>query len=40
MRLYREFEPLFYSSREKKPKAVIGLEGVFSLKRLSENIQA
>ena len=38
LRLYREFQPLFYSKREKKPKVVIGLDGVFSLKRLSEKI--
>lgn len=38
MRVYREFKPLFSSKHEKKPKVVAGLDGVFSLKRLSENI--
>jgi len=38
MRIYREFEPLFSSKHEKRPKAVTGLDGVFSLKRLSEKI--
>ena len=38
MRLYRQFETLFSSKHEKKPRAVTGLDGVFSLKRLSERI--
>ena len=35
---YRQFRHLFASNPEKKPKAVKGLEGMFSLKRLSETI--
>jgi len=35
---YRQFKHLFQSSQEKNPKAVKGLEGMFSLKRLSELI--
>ena len=35
---YRQFKHLFQSKREKKPKAVKGLDGMFSLKRLSEMI--
>jgi putative transposase len=33
---YSQFKPLFQSKHEKKPNAVQGLSGVFSLKRLSE----
>jgi len=33
---YRRFKHLFYSKHEKKPKPIKGLEGVYSLKRLSE----
>ena len=33
---YQQFKYLFQSKHEKKPKAVRGLEGMFSLKRLSE----
>ena len=35
---YRQFKHLFQCRHEKKPKPVKGLEGVFSLKRLSEKI--
>jgi REP element-mobilizing transposase RayT len=35
---YRQFKHLFQSRHEKKPKPVKGLEGVFSLKRLSEKV--
>ncbi|NNK01332.1 MAG: hypothetical protein HKP58_13075 [Desulfatitalea sp.] len=35
---YRQFRHLFQPQREKKPKAVKGLDGMFSLKRLSEMI--
>jgi REP element-mobilizing transposase RayT len=34
---YQQFKHLFQSKHEKKPKLVKGLDGVFSLKRLSEN---
>jgi hypothetical protein len=37
-RMYKQFKGYFASKHKKKPKAVQGLEGVFSLKRLSENI--
>lgn len=33
---YRQFKHLFQSIHEKSPKAVKGLDGIFSLKRLSE----
>jgi len=33
---YQRFKHLFYSKHEKKPKPIKGLEGVYSLKRLSE----
>jgi putative transposase len=33
---YRRFKDLLHSKREKKPKAVKGLDGMYSLKRLSE----
>ena len=35
---YLQFKHLFQSKNEKKPKSVKGLDGVFSLKRLSEMI--
>jgi hypothetical protein len=35
---YERFKHFFYSKHEKKPKPIKGLEGVFSLKRLSEMI--
>lgn len=34
---YQQFKHLFQSKHEKKPKSVKGLDGVFSLKRLTEN---
>jgi len=34
---YQQFKHLFQSRHEKKPKSVKGLDGVFSLKRLTEN---
>jgi hypothetical protein len=33
---YMKFKDLFQSKHEKKPKPIKGLDGVFSLKRLSE----
>jgi putative transposase len=33
---YRRFKHLFYSKYEKKPNPIKGLEGVYSMKRLSE----
>ena len=35
---YQRFKHLFYSKHEKKPKPIKGLEGIYSLKRLSEVI--
>ena len=35
---YRQFKHLFQSRHEKRPKPVKGLDGVFSLKRLSEKV--
>jgi hypothetical protein len=35
---YQRFKHLFYSKHEKKPKPIRGLEGIYSLKRLSENV--
>jgi REP element-mobilizing transposase RayT len=35
---YQRFKHLFYSKHEKKPKPIIGLEGIYSLKRLSESV--
>ncbi len=35
---YTRFKDIFMSKREKVPKAVAGLDGVYSLKRLSEFI--
>jgi putative transposase len=37
-RIYQEFKDYFSSKHEKKPKVIRGLEGVYSLKRLSEAI--
>jgi REP element-mobilizing transposase RayT len=36
---YQRFKHLFYSKHEKKPKPIKGLEGMYSLKRLSEVIR-
>ena len=33
---YKRFKHIFQSKHEKKPKPVKGLDGVYSLKRLSE----
>jgi hypothetical protein len=33
---YQRFKHLFYSKHEKKPKPINGLDGMYSLKRLSE----
>jgi hypothetical protein len=35
---YQRFKHLFHSKHEKKPRPIKGLEGMFSLKRLSEAI--
>ena len=35
---YQRFKHLFYSKHEKKTKPIKGLEGIYSLKRLSEII--
>jgi putative transposase len=35
---YQRFRNLFYSKHEKKPKPIKGLDGMYSLKRLSESI--
>ena len=35
---YQRFKHLFYSKHEKKPRPIEGLEGMYSLKRLSEVI--
>ena len=35
-RMYQQFQNHFTSKKEKRPKAIKGLEGVYSLKRLSE----
>jgi len=35
-RIYQQFKHYFTAKREKRPKAIKGLEGVYSLKRLSE----
>ena len=37
-RIYGEFKDYCSSKHEKKPKVIQGLEGVYSLKRLSEAI--
>jgi putative transposase len=36
--IYQQFKHLFQSKHEKKPKSVKGLDGMFSLKRLSEAV--
>ncbi len=36
--MYMQFKGYFASKHKKKPKAVQGLDGIFSLKRLSESI--
>ena len=35
---YQRFKHLFYSKHEKKPKPIKGLDGIYSLKRLSDMI--
>jgi hypothetical protein len=35
---YQRFKHLFHSKHEKKPKPIKGLDGIYSLKRLSEMI--
>jgi len=35
---YRRFKHLFFSKNEKKPRPIKGLDGMYSLKRLSEVI--
>jgi len=35
---YQRFKHLFYSKHEKKPKPIKGLDGIYSLKRLSEMV--
>jgi hypothetical protein len=35
---YQRFKHLFYSKHKKKPKPIKGLDGIYSLKRLSEMI--
>jgi REP element-mobilizing transposase RayT len=37
-RVYQRFKDYFQTRREKQPRPIRGLEGVYSLKRLSENI--
>jgi len=37
-RVYQDFKGYFTSRHEKQPKPVRGLDGIYSLKRLSENI--
>jgi putative transposase len=37
-RVYRQFKDHFSSNNEKQPRTIKGLEGVYSLKRLSEAI--
>ena len=36
---YQRFKHLFYSKHEKKPRPIKGLDGMYSLKRLSEIVQ-
>ena len=36
--IYQQFKHLFYSKHEKNPRPIKGLEGIYSLKRLSEMI--
>jgi len=35
---YQRFKHLFHSKQEKKPKPIKGLDGMYSLKRLSDNV--
>ena len=35
---YQRFKHLFHSKHEKKPKLIKGLDGMYSLKRLSEDL--
>jgi putative transposase len=35
---YQRFKAIYPGVREKRPKAISGLEGIYSLKRLSEAI--
>jgi hypothetical protein len=37
-RVYRQFKDYFASKHEKRPKVIKGLDGIYSLKRLSEAI--
>ena len=37
-RLYQRFKGHFISKREKRPRTIQGLDGVYSLKRLSETL--
>ena len=37
-RIYQDFKHHFTSKHEKRPKGIKGLEGVYSLKRLSESL--
>ena len=37
-RVYQQFKHYYITAREKKPKAIRGPDGVYSLKRLSETI--
>jgi len=37
-RLYRQFKSYFGSRHDKEPRTIRGLEGVYSLKRLSETV--
>ena len=37
-RIYQDFKHYFSSRHEKHPKTIKGLEGVYSLKRLSESV--
>nr|CBX28840.1 unknown protein [uncultured Desulfobacterium sp.] len=36
--LYRQFKSYFQSVNEKIPKSIAGLDGIYSLKRLTDNI--
>jgi putative transposase len=36
-RKYKQFKDIFHSKHEKKPKPIKGLDGIYSLKRLSES---
>ena len=38
-RIYQRFKHHFLTDREKRPKAIKGLEGIYSLKNLSEAIR-